>query len=393
MKYLVAVDSFKDSLSSLEVGRAIRQGILRVQPDAEVQVMAMADGGEGTVEALLHANEGREIEVIVHNPLMEPIKAKYAGFETNGLQYAFIECAQSCGLTLIPKHKRNPMVLNTFGLGEQIKDAIRQGYRHIILSLGGSATNDAGIGMLQALGWEFFDENNERIDVSGNPLLRVHSMSDEQIIPELSECKFTVACDVTNPFYGPKGAAHIFARQKGANEEQVLKLDDAMRRFADILEKLYLVNVQDIPGSGAAGGLGGTIVVCLGARRVSGVETVMELIHLEERIKSADVVITGEGSLDNQSLMGKVPIGVAKLAKEHGKPVIGIAGRIDTELDAINEYLDAAFSIQTECRSLEAALEPEVAFKQAEVTSSQIARLIQRITNRKELNQIMGNEY
>jgi glycerate kinase len=378
MKYIVAADSFKDSLSSLQVGQAVKQGILHAHPEADVEIIAMADGGEGTVEALLHANEGREIEIQVHNPLMQPVTAKYAVFHQNGKDIVFIECAQSSGLPLVPKELRNPMNTNTYGLGEQIKDALARGYRHFILSLGGSATNDAGIGMLQALGWQFFNKNGELIENTGNPLLHVHSFSDVHALPELAECAFTVGSDVTNPFYGPQGAAYIFARQKGANDKEIAILDKAMQRFEQLLNERYGISVQTIPGAGAAGGLGGTLVACLHAHMASGADIIMEHIRLEERIEKADVIITGEGSLDGQSVMGKVPVGVAKLAKKHGKLVIGIAGRIDLELDALNEYLDAVFSIQTECRTLEDALTYDIACKQVEVTAGQIARLIKK---------------
>ncbi|MFD3448228.1 glycerate kinase [Microbacteriaceae bacterium 4G12] len=379
MNYLIAVDSFKDSLSSLEAGQALQKGILSADSLANIQILAMADGGEGTVDALLHANKGTEITVSVSGPLMEPTTAKYAVFETNGEEYVFIECAQSSGLPLVPYSMRNPMKSNTYGLGEQIKDAIQRGYRNFILSLGGSATNDAGIGMLQALGWEFYDKDGALIEISGNPLLRVHRIVDTNIMPELAECTFTVASDVMNPFYGPNGAAFVFAPQKGATAEQVEELDKAMEHFAKLIHEHYQIDVQKISGSGAAGGLGGALTGGLQAKIESGAELVMKLIRLEEYVKNADIVITGEGSLDQQSIMGKVPVGVAKLAKKHHKTVIGIGGRMDTNLHKLNEYLDAVFSIQTQCRTLEEALLPEVASLQLKVTVEQIVKLINQV--------------
>ncbi|MGX6443874.1 glycerate kinase family protein [Neobacillus sp. K501] len=373
MNFLIASDSFKGSLSSIEVGECVKKGILRSIPDAGVVISPMADGGEGTIDALLHGGDGREIEVEVHGPLMDRVLASYAVFKDD---VVFIECARSSGLPLVPVELRNPMVTNTYGFGEQIKDAIGKGYRHFILSLGGSATNDGGIGMLQALGWEFFDENGALIGCEGNPLLRVASISDDHVIPELAVCTFVAASDVTNPFYGPNGAAHIFAKQKGASKSQILELDAALKRFATMIEEVYGVDVQEMAGAGAAGGLGGAIVGPLKGSIRSGVELVMELTGIDEKVKTADVVITGEGSLDNQSAMGKVPFGIAKLAKQYGKPVIGIAGRIDTDLEEVNKYFNGVFSIQTECRTLEEAMKPEVSALQVEVNAEQIARVI-----------------
>jgi glycerate 2-kinase len=373
MNVLVASDSFKGSLSSIEVGECIKKGILRAIPDAEVIISPMADGGEGTIDVLLHDSEGWKVEVEVHGPLMDKIPTQYAVMKGH---IVFIECAKSSGLPLVPLEFRNPMVTNTYGFGEQIKDAIGKGYRHFILSLGGSATNDGGIGMLQALGWEFFDDKGALLNNEGNPLLKVASISDVNVLPEIGECTFIAASDVTNPFFGPNGAAHIFARQKGANERQILELDAALIRFADLIETYYGVSVQEIAGAGAAGGLGGAIVGPLKGAIQSGVELVMELTAIKEKIKSADVLITGEGSLDNQSIMGKVPFGIAKLAKEYGKPVIGIAGRIDTDLKELNNYFNGVFSIQTECRSLEEALDSHVSRLQLEITAEQITRVM-----------------
>jgi glycerate 2-kinase len=384
MKFLIATDSFKDSLSAYEVCKAAEKGILKALPRAEVEISPMADGGEGSVDTLLYGNtfSAKEIEVFVHGPLMEQVKAKYAVIKNNGEEIAFIESAQSSGLMLVAPSKRNPMYTTTYGLGEQIRDAINRGYRHIVISLGGSATTDGGVGMLQALGWKFYDETGQEIGRKGNPLLEVASFSDDDVIPELKECKFICASDVMNPFYGRKGASFVFARQKGANDTEIALLDKRLRNLAKLFEEHYGINVQEIEGTGAAGGLGGAIIACLNGRISSGVETMIELTGLEEKIKRADVVITGEGSLDNQSIMGKVPIGVGKLAKKYGKTVIGIAGRIDTELHEINPFLDAVFSIQTECRTLEQALQPHIAGTQIEVTVEQVVRLLNaRITN------------
>jgi glycerate 2-kinase len=373
MNVLIASDSYKDSLSAFEVGEAARKGILSALPSANVENSPMADGGEGTLDALLTCLDGEEKEVKVHDPLMNIVIARYVVL--NG-DTAFIESARSSGLPLVPFEKRDPMKANTYGLGEQIKDAILSGYRNIVISLGGSATNDGGVGMLQALGWRFYDEDGEELGAEGNPLLKTASFSDNERLPGLEECSFTIASDVTNPFHGEKGAAHIFGKQKGATSEGILELDAGLVRFASLLDKAYGIDVQHVAGSGAAGGLGGSIVSALKGVLQSGVETIMELTGLEEKVMQADIVFTGEGSLDQQSLMGKVPVGVAGLAKKHGKKVIGIAGRIDTDLAEVNQYLDAVFSIQTECRSLKEALRGEVTREQIQVTVEQIVRLL-----------------
>ncbi|MGR3766022.1 glycerate kinase family protein [Rossellomorea sp. NS-SX7] len=372
MKFLIAADSFKDSLSAYEVGEAVWQGILAAMPDADVVNSPMADGGEGTIDALLACMDGAEREVIVHDPLMNKIPTRYAVLEEDTV---FIESARSSGLPLVPFNLRDPMKTNSYGLGEQIKDAVRNGYRNIVISLGGSATNDGGVGMLQALGWKFHDHEGELLGNEENPLLKVASFTDDERISELDQCSFTIASDVTNPFYGENGAAHIFARQKGATDEDIVELDKGLRKLAGLFKDAYGVDLQAVEGAGAAGGLGGGIAAGLKGALQSGVESIAVLTSLEEKVAAADVIFTGEGSLDRQSLMGKVPVGVAKLAKKHGKKVIGIAGRIDTDLKEVNQYLDAAFSIQTECRSLEEALKGQITEKQIRATVEQVVRL------------------
>ncbi|WP_042345171.1 glycerate kinase family protein [Bacillus massiliigorillae] len=381
MKIVVATDSFKGSLSSLQVGQEIKQGIINSAPHANVEIVGIADGGEGTVEVLLHANGGERVNVSVHDPLMNIIEASYAVISVRGEDCVIIESAQSTGLNLVPLQSRNPLNTNSFGLGELIKDALAKGYRKFYLTLGGSATNDAGIGMLQALGWKFFDEKGEVIGISRNPLVRVEDFNDSQVMSELKECTFTVMSDVTNPFYGEQGAVQIFSRQKGATREQMILLEAAMFKFAKLIEKKYKRNVQDVKGAGAAGGLGGALASMLDANIQSGIDLIINMVGLEGKIKEADLIITGEGSLDGQSVMGKVPVGVAKLAKKHHKVVIGIAGRIDTELHELNQYLDAVFSIQTECRNLADAMSQQVTSKQLQITTEQIIRLVQAISS------------
>lgn len=320
MNILIAADSFKGSLSSLEVGEAIASGVRKVDSEANIEIVPLADGGEGTVEAILYANDGTVEEVEVNGPLMDPVKAQIGVFNFDGTQHAVLECAESTGLTLVPAHLRNPMAANSFGLGEQIKYAIQKGYKNIVVTLGGSATTDGGTGMLQALGWEFYDQNGNLIVPSkGNALLQMKDFSNKNEVPELKECKITIASDVSNPFYGPNGAAFVYAGQKGANLEQIKELDYHLEQFANLITEKLGIDVQEIPGAGAAGGLGGALSACLGANMQSGIELVLQYTEVAEKIKRADIIFTGEGSLDKQSLYGKGPIGVAKLAKEHKK--------------------------------------------------------------------------
>lgn len=378
MNVVIAVDSFKGSLSSIEAGESIKRGILAARnEDIKVEVCSMADGGEGTIDTILHSIPDAKIkELMVNGPLSLPVASQFVVFSYQGEEHVFIECASSCGLTLIPAEKRNPMKTNTYGFGQQIAAAIKNGYRHFFLSLGGSATNDGGMGMLQALGWDFYQNDGSLIGTEANPLLQqVASMSCDNVLKELAECQFTIASDVLNPFYGPNGAAYVFARQKGASDADISELDEALKRFAGVLEKSIDVDVQQVSGAGAAGGLGGAIVACLGARMMSGAELIIEITGLAEKIKQAHLVITGEGSLDRQSLLGKVPVAVAKWAKRYGKPVFGIAGRMDTELAEINQHIDAVFSIQTQCRTLEEAMLDSVTRTQLEVTAEQIMRV------------------
>jgi glycerate 2-kinase len=373
MKFLIASDSFKESLSAYEVGEAAQEGIFSAIPEASVVISPMADGGEGTIDALLACMNGVEKEVVVHDPLMNPIPVSYVVL---GEDTVFIESARSSGLPLVPFEKRNPMKTNTYGLGEQIRDAVQSGYRNIVISLGGSATNDGGVGMLQALGWKFYDRDGKLIGNEDNPLLKMSSFLDDERLLGLEQCTFTIASDVTNPFYGLQGAAHIFGKQKGATDRDIIKLDKCLVNLARFFEKAYGINLQHVAGAGAAGGLGGGISAALNGVLQSGVETIAKLTKLEIKVVEADVIFTGEGSLDKQSLMGKVPVGVAKLAKKHGKKVIGIAGRVDTDLGEVNQYLDAVFSIQTECRTLEEALAKDVSSRQVRTTVEQIVRLI-----------------
>ncbi|MGL5856580.1 MAG: glycerate kinase family protein, partial [Cetobacterium sp.] len=306
MKVVVAIDSFKGSLSSFELGQAIEVGVKRVYPEAEVIKVPIADGGEGTVASLVEGTKGKFVTVTVNNPLMEKIEARY-GIMGDG-KTAVIEMAEASGLPLIPVEKRNPMKTTTYGTGELIKDAILKGCREFIVGIGGSATNDAGLGMLQALGYKFLDENKKELGFGGEILSKVRYIDSTKSLPELKDCRFLVACDVDNPFYGPKGAAEIYSRQKGATEDMVKELDKGLKDLAEIIKKELNVDVSNLSGAGAAGGLGGGLVAFLNGKLSPGIDMILEKVGLEKELKNADFVITGEGRLDHQTAMGKAPV-------------------------------------------------------------------------------------
>lgn len=374
MKILIAPDSFKGSLAANDVGQAAKAGVKMVFQDAEIASVPMADGGEGSIEALSYLDV-QEIPVTVVGPSGKPVSTSYITLEQNGEKTAFIECARSTGLPLINKESADPYVLNSYGLGEQIRDAVERGYRTIMVSLGGSATTDGGTGMLQALGFQFLNASGDVLEDDRNVLTEVVQIKDDYKLAGLDACRFIAATDVTNPFYGPQGAACIYGPQKGAAEEQVAELDKGLQQLAKSIQEKYGTDVQHIPGSGAAGGLGGALAGGLGAELKSGFDIIAALTGLEEKISSSNLVITGEGSLDAQSLYGKVPVNVARMAKEHGKPVIAIAGAVGEDISELHDMIDAVFSIQTGPRSLEDAMDPKIATQQITQTTEQIMRL------------------
>lgn len=375
MKVLVAIDSLKGSLTSIEAGNSIKQGILNVCQNASVEVVPLADGGEGTVEALAYGMNGEVKEITVTGPLSEKVKAKYGLLKNE--KTAIIEMAQSSGLPLVCESLRNPLNTTTFGMGEVIKDAINEGCRNFIIGLGGSATNDCGVGMLQALGFEFYDENDNLVGLGGKVLNNIKRINTSNKLKELDECYFEIACDVTNPLYGKNGASYIYGPQKGATPEIVETLNDGMINFSNVVEKTLNKFVSEVEGAGAAGGLGYGFLAFLNTNLKSGIDIVLEKTKLEEKIKNVDIVITGEGKLDYQTAMGKGPIGVAKLGKKHNKKVIGLAGAIDeTSRQCNNEGIDAYFSITNTAMSLEVAMDKEVATKNMILTTEQIFRLI-----------------
>ena len=345
-KIVVAMDSFKGSLTSLEAGNAVRDGILERYPDVDVQIFPVADGGEGTVEALTFGKEHVQTRTIpVTGPVGTEVSARYTIYGQAGGNTAVLEMAQAAGLPLVPEEKRNPMHTTTYGVGEMIRDAITCGCRKFILGIGGSATNDAGIGMLQALGFHFMDEAGSEVGYGAEGLAHVRTITTEDVLPELASCTFQIACDVTNPLVGAQGCSAVFAPQKGADVKMVQAMDAAMNRYADVVEDWYrkkqlvMANQQAesfeqenhdknrmTPGAGAAGGLGYACLMFLHAALKPGIDIVLEEIQIAQAIKNADAVITGEGRFDAQTLMGKTPIGVARIAKAYEVPVYAFAG-------------------------------------------------------------------
>ncbi len=375
MKVVIAIDSFKGSLSSAELSRHINEGIKNVYPEAEIISLPVADGGEGTVDALVHGTGGKIVECTVHDPLMRLVKAKY-GILGNG-RAAVIEMAEASGLTLLDAKERNPLKTTTYGTGELIKDALSRGCSEFIIGIGGSATNDLGMGMMQALGVLFKDENGNELPGTGGSMEKVTHIDTMNILPELKDCSFTIACDVDNPLYGERGAAYVYSRQKGADEEMVKQLDEGLRKLSDIIRKELRKNIDNIPGSGAAGGLGGAFVAFLNGELRSGVEIVLKALDFEKKAEGADVVITGEGRIDRQSVMGKVPTGVSKICKEKGIPVIAFAGSLADDATATHDFgIISLFSIMNYPVSLEEAMKPETASKLIRKNTEEVFRLI-----------------
>lgn len=378
MKITVAIDSFKGSLSSLEAGRAARAGIMRALPDAQVSVRPLADGGEGTVRALTDAMNGELRTLEVSGPLGEPVMSEYGILNLDGRQTAVIEIASAAGLTLIPPSLRNPMITTTFGVGQMIRDAIYRGCRYFLIGIGGSATNDGGCGMLAALGYEFWDQEGCPIVSGARGLSRLASISDSHAIPELGQCHFRIACDVQNPLTGPSGCSAVFGPQKGASPDQVLQMDAWMEAYDKITKKLHPGADPAFPGSGAAGGLGYAFRTFLNASLESGAAIIIEETRLNEFIQDADLIVTGEGRLDSQSIMGKAPVAVARLAKQFQKPVIALAGCVGPDASLCNQAgIDAFFPILRFPGPLEDALEPANAIANLEAAAEQVFRLLQ----------------
>ena len=382
MKVVVAIDSLKGSLSSLEAGQAIKEGVRAVYPEADVIVRPLADGGEGTVEALAIGMGGELVQVSVTGPLGEAVTAQYGILKADGARpkTAIIEMSAAAGITLVPDEKRNPMHTTTYGVGELIKDAIDNGCRHFIVGIGGSATNDGGIGMLQALGYDFLDKDGDAVGYGGSGLQSIARIKTDNVLPELKDCTFRVACDVTNPLCGPMGSSAIYGPQKGATPEMVEELDEALLHYAELSKETFDHADRLYPGTGAAGGMGFAFLTYTNAVLESGIKIVLEETRLEEVMKDADFVITGEGRLDSQTALGKAPIGVAHLAKKHGKKVLAFAGCLTPDAGVCNENgIDAFFPILRRVITVQEAMEKETARENMIRSVEQVFRLIQSV--------------
>ncbi|MCU6666925.1 MAG: glycerate 2-kinase [Silvania sp.] len=354
MKIVIAPDSYKESLSATEVAQAIEKGFREIFPDAEYVSVPVADGGEGTVEAMIAATHGTVQHAVVTGPLGEKVDACW-GISGDGVT-AFIEMAAASGLVLVPPAQRDPLITTSRGTGELILAALDKGARNIIIGIGGSATNDGGAGMVQALGAKLTDANGTEIGHGGGSLMALNNIDISALDPRLKSCAIRVACDVSNPLVGEQGASRIFGPQKGATEAIIVELDNNLGHFADVINASLHIDVKNVPGAGAAGGMGAALMAFLGAELKSGIEIVTQALNLEEHIHDCTWVVTGEGRLDSQSIHGKVPVGVASVAKKYHKPVIGIAGSLTNDVGIVHQYgIDAVFSVLTRISTLEEA--------------------------------------
>lgn len=375
MKVVIAIDSLKGSLTSIEAGIAIKEGILAAKPEARITVKPLADGGEGTTDALIEGLGAQRIDVTVTGPLGNPVSCCYGYLQESST--AIIEIASAAGMILVSDIEKNPMRATTYGVGEMICDAIERGCRNFIIGLGGSATNDGGIGMLKALGYSFLDKEGNDAGEGGQALSRIALIDDRKLHPQLHECHFKVACDVNNPLCGANGATYIYGPQKGVTENMKEELDAGMAHYAGVTSAFLANDYALSEGAGAAGGLGFAFLSYLNARLQPGIELILEAIGLEQYIPGADYVITGEGRLDYQTAMGKAPAGVAKLAKKYGVKVIAFAGSVTKDASVCNEFgIDAFFPILREITTLEEAMKPETAKYNLRAAAEQVFRLL-----------------
>ena len=364
MKVIAALDSFKGCLSASDACKAVAEGILLAHPDAQVIQMPLSDGGEGLTDVLCHATRGELVQISAHGPLMEQREVHYALLGDG--QTAGMEMAITSGLPLVPKDLRNPMHTTTYGFGEMIADAMQRGIRRFILGIGGSATNDAGLGMLQALGYQFFDKDNQQISepLAGKHLIDIARIDDSRVHPLLKECSFTMACDVQNPLYGTQGAAYIYGPQKGADAKNVELLDKGLQHFAQVTALYTGKDNAQMPGAGAAGGLGFALTGFLNATLKPGIALVLDALHFHEEVKDASLVITGEGKSDKQTLMGKVAAGILNASKPFGVPVVLMAGCIEDADILLQAGFQQTININAgKDYPLEIAMRPEVAYQ------------------------------
>ncbi len=378
-KMVVAIDSFKGSLDTFQAGEAIKDGILKVYENAQVIISPIADGGEGTVRAIITASNGKMTQATVHNPLGDMIQAGYGIIPET--KTAVIEMSAAAGITLIDESKRNPLHTTSYGVGEMITDAILKGCRKFVIGIGGSATNDGGIGMLQALGFEFLDKNGNQVVFGAQGVKDIVEIKINNAAKELKECSFFVACDVSNVLCGETGCSAVYGPQKGATPQMIKDMDVWLGIYAQLTEAIIPEADANTPGAGAAGGLGFAFLSYLNATLVSGIDLVIKETGLEKYIKDADIIVTGEGRLDGQTCMGKAPAGVAKLAKKYKKPVIAFSGCVTDDAVVCNEHgIDAFFPILRNPCSLEEAMDCDNAYKNLRDTAEQVFKLIKACT-------------
>ena len=354
MRILIAPQAFKGSISALEAANAMREGVLSAVPDAEVVAVPVADGGDGTLETLIEGSNGRIHEIEVTGPLGERRIAEWGAMGDGAT--AVLEMARTSGLALVSEEQRNPLVATTYGLGEAMRHAMQSGYRRFIVGIGGSATNDAGAGMAQALGVRLLDKSGNDLIFGGAALAKLHKIDMSSLDEVVNECEFLVACDVNNPLTGPTGASAIYGRQKGATPKMIEQLDAALSHFAEVVERDIGVQVSDVAGAGAAGGLGGGLIAFVGGQLRAGVDIVLDTVGLDDHLKDCDLVITGEGSMDHSTIYNKAPVGVASRAKKLGIPVIGISGSLGAGFQDVHEHgIDALAAITPGPMTLEEA--------------------------------------
>ncbi|EMN8583398.1 glycerate kinase [Klebsiella aerogenes] len=355
MKIVIAPDSYKESLSALDVATAIETGFREIYPHAEYVKVPVADGGEGTVEAMVAATQGHIVQVSVTGPLGEPVNAFYG--LSGDMRCAYIEMAAASGLESVPPTRRNPLLTTSWGTGELIRHALDAGVSQIIIGIGGSATNDGGAGMAQALGAKLLNAGQQQIAPGGGALETLARIDLSELDPRLADCRIDVACDVTNPLTGPQGASAVFGPQKGATAAMIERLDRGLQYFAQIIDRDLDIDVLSLEGGGAAGGMGAALYAFCGANLRPGIEIVTDALGLADLVADADLVITGEGRIDSQTIHGKVPVGVAKVAKRYNVPVIGIAGSLTADVGVVHQHgLDAVFSVLYSVCTLDEAL-------------------------------------
>lgn len=375
MKVVVAIDSLKGSLTSMEAGMAVKDGILLAKPDADIIVKPLADGGEGTTDALIEGMNGERIDLTVTGPMHTPVNAYYGYLKDSNT--AVMEMASAAGITLVPDTARNPLLATSYGVGEMINNALQKGCRNFIIGIGGSATNDGGIGMLKALGVRFLDENGEDTGEGGQALAKVSQIDISGLNPLLKECHIQVACDVNNPLCGPNGSTYVYGPQKGVTEDMKKQLDQDMEHFAKVTANILGNDHRNTPGAGAAGGLGFALLSYIGAVLTPGIELILNAIALESELTDADVVVTGEGRLDFQTAMGKAPVGVAKLAKKYHAKVIAFAGSVTKDANVCNKQgIDAFFPILRGVCTLAEAMDPAHAKENMTAAAEQVFRLL-----------------